>query len=107
MASKDDLRHAEGHVAEARRLVHRQKGLIIHSGAAGVSMWDAQRILGSKIVEEVPILESHRVGVRFEPHMRPFLIWFFIVGHLKRTSQSEGWRYEYRRFNKQCDRNRN
>jgi len=46
MGFEDDLRRAEGHVAEARRLVHRQKGLIIRSRAAGVSTWDAQRILG-------------------------------------------------------------
>ena len=54
-ASKDDLRHAEGHVAEARRLVHRQKGLIIHSRAAGVSTWDAQRILWLLEAKSSPI----------------------------------------------------
>ena len=42
---EDDLRRAEEHVAEARRLVHRQKGLIIRLSAAGVSTLDAQRIL--------------------------------------------------------------
>jgi hypothetical protein len=45
MGFEDDLRRAEEHVAEARRLVHRQKGLIIRLSAAGVSTLDAQRIL--------------------------------------------------------------
>jgi hypothetical protein len=44
MTLEDDLRRVE-HVAEARRLVQRQKGLIIRLRAAGVSTWDAQRIL--------------------------------------------------------------
>jgi hypothetical protein len=55
MGFEDDLRRAEGHVAEARRLVHRQKGLIIHSGAAGVSTWDAQRILWPLEAKSSPI----------------------------------------------------
>ena len=33
------------HIAEARRLVQRQKGLIIRLRAAGVNTWDVQRIL--------------------------------------------------------------
>jgi hypothetical protein len=45
MGFEDDLRRAEEHVAEARRLVHRQKGLIIRLSAAGVSTLDAQRIV--------------------------------------------------------------
>jgi hypothetical protein len=45
MSFEDELRRVEEHVAEARRMVHRQKGLIIRFGAAGVSTWDAQRIL--------------------------------------------------------------
>ena len=45
MTLEDDLRRVEEHVAEARRLVQRQKGLIIRLRAAGVSTWDAQRIL--------------------------------------------------------------
>ena len=44
MGFEDDLRRAEEHVAEARRLVHRQN-LIIRLRAAGSSTWDAQRIL--------------------------------------------------------------
>ena len=42
---EDDLRRVEGHVAEARRMVHRQKGLIVRLRAAGVSTLDAQRVL--------------------------------------------------------------
>ena len=45
MTLEDDLRRVEEDVAEARRLVQRQKGLIIRLRAAGVSTWDAQRIL--------------------------------------------------------------
>ena len=45
MTFEDDLRRVENHVAEARRIVLRQKGLIIRLRAAGVSTWDAQRIL--------------------------------------------------------------
>ncbi len=45
MGFEDDLRRADEHVAEARRLVHRQKGLIIRLRAAGSITWDAQRIL--------------------------------------------------------------
>jgi len=45
MGFEDDLRSAEEQVAEARRLVTRQKGLIIRLRAAGSSTWDAQRIL--------------------------------------------------------------
>ena len=45
MGFEDDLRRVEGHVAEARRMVHRQKGLIVRLRAAGVSTLDAQRVL--------------------------------------------------------------
>jgi len=58
MGFEDDLRSAEEQVAEARRLVTRQKGLIIRLRAAGVSTWDAQRILW--------LLESNLR--RFEEH---------------------------------------
>jgi hypothetical protein len=36
MAQEDDLCRVDEHVAEAHRMVHRQKGLIIRLGAAGV-----------------------------------------------------------------------
>jgi len=45
MGPEDDLRRIEEHVAEARRIVQRQKGLIIRLRASGVSTLEAQRIL--------------------------------------------------------------
>ena len=45
MSFEDALRRVEEHVAEARRSVHRQKGLIVRLRAAGVSTLDAQRVL--------------------------------------------------------------
>ena len=58
MGIEDDLLRAEERVAEARRLVQRQKGLIIRLRAAGVNTWEAQRILW--------LLESNLR--RFEEH---------------------------------------
>jgi hypothetical protein len=58
MGIEDDLRRAEQHVAEARRMVHRQKGLIIRLREAGLNTWDAQKILW--------LLESNLR--RFEEH---------------------------------------
>ena len=45
MGFEDDLRRIEEYIAEARRLLQRQKGLIIRLRAAGVDTWEAQRIL--------------------------------------------------------------
>jgi hypothetical protein len=45
MSFEDDLRRVEERVAEARRLVQRQKGLIVRLRAAGVNTLGAQRIL--------------------------------------------------------------
>ena len=45
MAHEDDLVRVEQHVAEARRLVQRQKGLIVRLSAGSVSTLDAKRIL--------------------------------------------------------------
>jgi hypothetical protein len=45
MGFEDDLHRIDEHLAEARRMAQRQKGLIIRLQAAGVSTWDAQRIL--------------------------------------------------------------
>jgi hypothetical protein len=59
MAQEDDLRRLEEHIAEARRLVHRQKGLIIRISTAGVSTWDAQRILWL-LESNLKRLEEHR-----------------------------------------------
>jgi hypothetical protein len=58
MSFEDDLRRVEEHVAEARRLVQQEKGLIIRLRAAGVNTWHAQRILW--------LLESNLR--RFEDH---------------------------------------
>ena len=57
MRFEDDLRRIDEHIAEARRLVQRQKGLIIRSRAAGVSTWDAQRILWLLEAKSSPIEE--------------------------------------------------
>jgi hypothetical protein len=59
MAQGDDLRRLEEHIAEARRLVLRQKGLIVRLGTAGVGTLDAHRILW--LLESNLIrLEEHR-----------------------------------------------
>ena len=58
MSLEDDLRRVEEHVAEARRLVQRQKGLIVRLRAVGAKTLDAQRILW--------LLESNLR--RFEEH---------------------------------------
>ena len=46
MSFEDDLRRVEEHVAEARRLVQRQKGLIVRLRAAGVNTLDAKEYFG-------------------------------------------------------------
>ena len=58
MNLEDDLRRLEEHVAEARRLVQRQKGFIVRLRASGANTLDAQRILW--------LLESNLR--RFEQH---------------------------------------
>ena len=56
MGFEDDLRRVEEHVAEARRTVQRQKGLIIRLRAAGVNA-------GARSVVAVPMLkDSELVG---------------------------------------------
>ena len=59
MSFEDDLSAVEEHVAEARRMVQRQKGLIVRLGAAGVSTLDAQRILWL-LESNLRRLENHR-----------------------------------------------
>ena len=54
-----DLARVEEHVAEARRLLQRQKGLIIRRSAAGASTLDGQRILWL-LESNLRRLESHR-----------------------------------------------
>ena len=51
MGFEDDLRRVEEHVAEARRTVQRQKGLIIRLRAAGVNA-------GARSVVAVPMLKD-------------------------------------------------
>jgi hypothetical protein len=43
MSFEDDLHRIDQHVAEARRLVQQQKGLITRLRAGGVNAWDAQK----------------------------------------------------------------
>ena len=59
MGFEDDLHRIDEHLAEARRMVQRQKGLIIRLRAAGVSTWDAQRILWL-LESNLRRLEEHR-----------------------------------------------
>ena len=59
MDFEDDLHRIEEHVAEARRLVQRQKGLIIRLRAAGVNTWEAQRILWL-LEANLPRFEEYR-----------------------------------------------
>ena len=63
MGSEDDLCRIDEHVAEAHRMVQRQKGLIIRFRAAGVSTWDAQRILWL-LESNLGRLEEHRDRLR-------------------------------------------
>ena len=58
-----DLRRTDEHVAEARRMVQRQKGLIIRLRAAGVSTSDAQRILWL-LESNLRRLEEHKDRLR-------------------------------------------
>ena len=51
MGSEDDLRRIDEHVAEAHRMVQRR--------AAGISTWDAQRILWL-LESNLRRLEEHR-----------------------------------------------
>ena len=63
MGFEDDLRRVEEHVAEARRIVQGQKGLIVRLRAAGVGTLDAQRILW--LLElNLRRLEEHRDRLR-------------------------------------------
>ncbi len=59
MDFEDDLRRIEGHIAEARGFVQRQKGLVIRVRAAGVNTFDAQSIR-SLLESNLKRLEDHR-----------------------------------------------
>ena len=63
MGFQDDLRRVEEHVAEARRIVQGQKGLIVRLRAAGVGTLDAQRILWL-LKSNLRRLEEHRDRLR-------------------------------------------
>ena len=63
MGFEGDLHRIDEHLAEARRMVQRQKGLIIRLRAAGVSTWDAQRILWL-LESNLRRLEEHRDRLR-------------------------------------------
>jgi hypothetical protein len=63
MGFEDDLRRIDEHIADARRMVHRQKGLIIRLLGAGVSTWDAQKILWL-LESNLRRLEEHRDRLR-------------------------------------------
>ena len=63
MGFEDDLHRIDEHIAEARRTAQRQKGLIIRLQAAGVSTWDAQRILWL-LESNLRRLEEHRDRLR-------------------------------------------
>jgi hypothetical protein len=68
MSFEDDLHRIDQHVAEARRLVQQQKGLITRLRAGGVNAWDAQKIL-SLLESNLRRLEEHRDRLR--PSVRP------------------------------------
>ena len=63
MGFEDDLRRVEEHVAEARRIVQGQKGLVVRLRAAGVGTLDAQRILWL-LESNLRRLEEHRDRLR-------------------------------------------
>ena len=65
MSFEDDLRRVEEHVAEARRLVQSQKGLIVRLRATGANTLDAQRILWL-LESNLRRFEEHRNRLRAE-----------------------------------------
>jgi hypothetical protein len=69
MEFEDDLRRVEEHLAEARRLVQRQKGLIIRLRTAGVNTWDAQRILWL-LESNLRRFEEHRDRLKTDEQQR-------------------------------------
>src|SRR5262249_4899368 len=69
MSFEDDLRRVEKHVAEARRIVQRQKGLIVRLRAAAVNTLDAQRILWL-LESNLRRFEQHRDHLRGDVRQR-------------------------------------
>jgi hypothetical protein len=66
MGYEDDFRRIEEHIAEARRFVHEQKGLIIRIRAAGANTWNAQLVL-SLLESNLRRLEEHRDHLKANP----------------------------------------
>ena len=72
MDSANDLRRAEELVAEGRRIVQQQKGLIVRLRAAGMDTWEAERTL--RLFEaNLRRFEEHRDALKkveriFPPH---------------------------------------
>jgi hypothetical protein len=63
--ANDDIRRAEEHVAEARRLVQMQKGFIVRLRAAGADTWDAERTLRT-LESNLKRFEEHRDRLKRE-----------------------------------------
>jgi hypothetical protein len=63
MGFEDDLRRIEGHIAEARGMMRRQKGRVIRLRAVGVNTFDSQRILWL-LETNLRRLEDHRDWLR-------------------------------------------
>ena len=63
MSFEEDLHRLDEHVAEARRLVQQQKGLITRLRTDGVDTWDAQKIL-SLLETNLRRFEEHRDRLR-------------------------------------------
>ena len=63
MSFEEDLRRVDEHIAEARRSVQQQKGLLVRLRAAGVNTLDAQRILWL-LESNLRRLEQHRDYLR-------------------------------------------
>jgi hypothetical protein len=59
MSFEDDLHRIEEHIAEARRFVQQQKGLIARLRTRGVDTWNAQKIL-SLLEKNLRRFEEHR-----------------------------------------------
>ena len=63
MVSENDLRRAEELVAEGRRVVQQQKGLIVRLRAAGVDTLEAERTL--RLFEaNLRRFEEHRDAIK-------------------------------------------
>jgi hypothetical protein len=59
----DDLRRAEEHVLEGRRIVQMQKGLIIRLRSAGADTWDSERTLRT-LELNLQRFEEHRDSIK-------------------------------------------